>query len=267
MSNEYSITFNFLLYFNVDLSYTLQTLNPKQRQSFTMLNLYKNLIADLWDFIYPPTCLLCDERLDHNDHLCSHCHDRFLDSMNITVQKGKKDFQHLTGKIDFSRVITLWDYTEDLEALIHQIKYERGKRLGRFLGDAAGIALNEHVRDWGDGLMIPVPLHKVRRRERGYNQSELLCEGLNTHLGFEICPEVLIRRRKTSSQTFLSAEERQENVRNAFQVRRPKTVEGRRVILVDDVCTTGATINSCASSLLEAGAREVVGLALARPQF
>jgi ComF family protein len=113
--------------------------------------------------------------------------------------------------------------------------------------------------------MLPVPLHKVRLRERGYNQSAWVCAGLSESLGIPILKNGLSRKRYTETQTGKSGEERQKNTEDAFGMKHPERIQDQCVLLVDDVATTGSTINSCAGILKEAGARTVHGITLARP--
>jgi ComF family protein len=105
-------------------------------------------------------------------------------------------------------------------------------------------------------LVIPIPLHPDRLRERGYNQSELLVREIEQELGWEVDSEALVRRRKTRPQIYLNHEERRLNVLGAFEGNRER-VRNRRVLLVDDVCTTGATLEAAARALLDAGALSV----------
>jgi ComF family protein len=224
-------------------------------------------IQSFLDFIYPPVCLLCDTRLEENTSLCPGCLEAFLDSMAVTSQRGRKDFHHLTGDIFFDEVVTFWDYTPETESLIHRVKYQRGKKLGVFLGSMAGRAFQDFFDHGKHDFLLPVPLHRARLRERGYNQSALVCRGMANHIPADVHEDVLRRHRHTATQTHLSAHDRQKNVRDAFAVHKGRLVDGKSILLVDDVVTTGATMNSCAFVLKQAGAHRVVGLALARPQF
>jgi len=110
--------------------------------------------------------------------------------------------------------------------------------------------------------IMPVPLHLSRKRERGYNQSRILAEEISKTVSVPLLEKVLIRKKKTKDQTHLSPEERERNVRGAFVARADSTLRGKKVILVDDVMTTGATLKECARVLKQAGAREVIGVTL-----
>lgn len=229
------------------------------------LNPIKQFINCIIDFIYPKICPLCEMKMEENGHFCPQCMDRLINSMTMTIHKGRQDFHHLEGEIHFDKVFTCWNYTADMEKLIHTVKYQRGKRLGRLLGVKAGEALKRTFEGWNESVMVPVPLHKIRHRERGYNQSEILSRGLAEHIPFPIESKILVRRRKTQSQTLLPIQERQKNVEGAFNVIEPHFFKGKRILLVDDVCTSGSTLNSCAYSLKNAGVKGIVCVALARP--
>jgi ComF family protein len=169
-------------------------------------------------------------------------------------------------------------YSGRLRAAILMMKFQGRERLGRRLG-----ALLESKWDWlkenspGETpVLVPVPLHVSRQRKRGFNQAELLAAGLRRALekrrdgrSVRLESRALRRTRPTMSQTGLSLHQRKENVRGVFSVAVPERIEGRVVVLVDDVMTTGATVSACAGALRRAGARKVLALTLARatPQF
>jgi ComF family protein len=155
----------------------------------------------------------------------------------------------------------LFSFEGALRRAMHQLKYQGEIGLGDSLA-ALMIPFVEKL-DWEVELLVPVPLGKKRKEERGYNQVGLLARPLSLAMGWKYRPRALSRTRETRSQVGLSAEERRENMRDAFTAR-VKSVQGRRVLVMDDVATTGATLDSCARALLEAGAREVYALTLAR---
>lgn len=90
----------------------------------------REIFESLLDFVYPPTCLLCETRLEEEAHLCAACWETLADSLNPRVQKGREDFRHFTGTIFFDAVVTCWEYTPSVETIIHRLKYERGRKLG-----------------------------------------------------------------------------------------------------------------------------------------
>jgi ComF family protein len=146
---------------------------------------------------------------------------------------------------------------------VAELKY-RGRR--RIAGRLAKLLLEraEVEELLRGGVLVPVPLHPHRRAERGYNQAELLARAIATRSTAPLATGLLTRRRDTPRQTGLPAAQRRRNVSGAFVVTRPERVRGRVLVLVDDVCTTGATLRACAEALRQAGASEVRVLTLAR---
>jgi ComF family protein len=221
--------------------------------------------SGLLDFIYPPICPLCSRPIDHDGPVCSSCQDNLLEDFRVTSYGEESHFKYLKEKICFNEVIACWTFTPQVEALIHIVTYQQGRILGRYLGRIMGEGIREQFPDSSGRVIVPVPLYPVRRRERGYNQSELLSRGIAEIIPMPIDTNVLIRKKQTQTQTLLSAKERQENVRDAFLIRNGESVVKRHVILLDDIVTTGATMQQCAKLLILAGAASVTGLALARP--
>lgn len=169
-------------------------------------------------------------------------------------------------------------YGGKLRLVVLRLKFAGDERLGVRLGELLGPTWNS-LPQLGEPLpriIVPVPLHPARQRERGFNQSELLAAGLVRALERQsggaaprVAHECLRRKRATPPQTGLTVAARRENLRGAFEVVKPEEVRGRCVVLVDDVMTTGATLSACARALNRAGAAEVLGITLARatPQF
>jgi ComF family protein len=178
-------------------------------------------------------------------------------------------------EFDFARSYGI--YSETLRSAILLLKFTRRERLGLQLGKLLAPLWSAHLefRELEDPVLVPVPLHRARQRERGFNQAEALAQGLVRVLRgrAKIVPRIetrcLERARPTVPQTGLSFKARQENVRGVFKVTSSRSVSGRDVVLADDVMTTGATLSSCASALKSAKARRVYAVTLARatPQF
>jgi len=148
--------------------------------------------------------------------------------------------------------------------VLHQLKYAGRRRAAGRLAEALLEEPAVRALVSTSDVLVPVPLHPRRLRERGFNQSALLAREIARRAGKAACPDALARRLDTVPQAGLSAAARRRNVRDAFAVRRRAAVAGRTVVLVDDVLTTGATALACAARLHDAGAREVRLLTVAR---
>lgn len=175
----------------------------------------------------------------------------------------------LTNPPDFGRARAVGLYEGSLRRLIHGVKY--GGRIGmaRPLGRLLLTAFQAHWPSDGDGIdrVVPVPLHARRMRSRGFNQAHILVRDwplLGAFDELEVLPRALIRSRHTVSQVGLSRRQRRQNVKNAFTATDPENIQGKRVLLVDDVLTTGATVEECVRVLRRAGAKGVDVLTLAR---
>ena len=169
---------------------------------------------------------------------------------------------------EFERAVSFGEYRDGLRGLVHLLKYENVISAQAPLGRMLAEAVSELSPAFGSSrlLLLPVPLHKNRRSSRGFNQAELIVRAARKHLPpeLELATTVLIRQRETISQVGLSREERIENMRGAFRVSDAARVRGRRVIVVDDVMTTGTTLSECARVLKQAGADKVWAATVAR---
>jgi ComF family protein len=171
-------------------------------------------------------------------------------------------FEKLTGDGICGALVSSFVFEEKgaLQTMIHHLKYSGHRSLGTTLGRALGERfLHEHPVESLAGV-IPVPLHPVKQRERGYNQAAVIAEGFTAITGLRVNTDLLLRSRFGRSQTTLSRQERMENVRDAFTVDPGwrSRIGGMTFVLVDDVVTTGATIRECAGALVSLGANPVV---------
>jgi ComF family protein len=154
-------------------------------------------------------------------------------------------------------------FAHPLRDAIHELKYNNGRSLARPLG-ARMVAAWQQSRFTAD-LIVPVPLHPARLAERGYNQSALLARVLSQQVGVPIAEKAIVRRKATLQQSKLSATERRENVKDAFASR--GDLPGQSIVLIDDVCTTGSTLEACAEALRDSGAASVWAFTLARARW
>lgn len=157
-------------------------------------------------------------------------------------------------------------YREPLRACIHALKYDGNTRLAGPLG----LLLAQAYTRYGikADTIIPVPLHSERQQQRGYNHASLLAAECSARVGVPVHDTILVRHRATMAQVDVSPKERHQNVAGAFHCASrfaTGALKGRRIIIIDDVCTTGATLEACAVPLFAAGAKSVWGLVLARP--
>jgi len=193
-----------------------------------------------------PACLCCGRFFEGagGDHLCGRCLDR-VPPFSLHRSCGR--------------------YDGALKDVILLFKYGRVPVLARPLARFAGEGLAGEEGLWqGADLLVPVPLHPKRKRERGFNQSERLARELARIRGLGVLEKCLVKVRPTPPQTSLEGAGREANVRGAYTVRRPGLTRGKTLILVDDVFTTGSTLRECGLALKGAGAREVRALTLAQ---
>ena len=237
----------------------------------------KEILTGITDLIFPPRCITCDNPLERHVSLpfCPSCLDgiRFIRSplcpccgipFPVTVGEDHLCGDCLTEKKPYAVARSVGRYEETLLTAIHRFKY-RGRAgigviLGGIMADFAGMIWDMKVFE----RIVPVPLHRKRLRERGFNQAVILARELVKR--FDIPLDFMSLRREvfTPPQVGLGREERSANVHGAFSARHPERIAGRRILLVDDVYTTGSTLAECSRILLRAEAESVAVLTLAR---
>jgi ComF family protein len=232
------------------------------------------------DLLFPPLCPLCQERLGEGrrDPLCGGCWEhldlitppycricgRPFGAFEPSSEEGGRCEECLRRRprFEYARAAAL--YKETVREAIHAFKFHGKRAIAKPLGDLMALAGEKAGLAESTDCLVPVPLHPRREVERGFNQSSLLARRLGRKWQRPVIEGALRRARTTRPQTELEAGERRKNVRGAFALRRLELIAGRRVLLIDDVLTTGATVSECARVLLEGGARSVGVLTLAR---
>ncbi len=209
------------------------------------------MLQALQAWLFRPQCAACAELAD--GPLCGACAETLLEADEVSPARAAP----------LARIVAPWCFGGQLASAIRRLKFTGATHVARTVAPLWAPVLAAAVEETG-GIVVPVPLHWRRRWQRGFDQSWLLATHACAYAGLARPVNVLRRHRGSPAQSTLSAAARGANLVGAFCVRDPRLVDGRTVVLVDDVVTTGATLSAAAVPLLAAGAREVVGITLAR---
>ena len=217
------------------------------------MNFARTYLHDFVSLLFPELCAACRESLMANEEIiCMDC--RFnLPYTNFHLLADNIVAQQFWGKINVEAAFALFYFTKGgkVQNLLHQLKYNGQQEVGKLMGKMAGEQLLKNEVFKSVDYIIPVPLHKKRLRERGYNQSTCFAEGLAGKLNTVVEENNLIRQRATSTQTRKSRFARFENMQEVFAVLDPEKLANKHVLLVDDVITTGSTLEACGAELLK----------------
>lgn len=219
----------------------------------------KQLLQDSIHFIFPPTGIISDKRLPENNS-----NKYILDDILLSLDRvTPPDFSALETKVNADEVFTLYTLYpgSPMESIVHHIKYSGMRNLGKFMGTLIGQEMKITPYDY----IIPVPLHKVRIRERHYNQSDYIAEGISDKIEVPALHGAVSRIRYTKTQTHLTRAERIKNVKGAFEINNEykEKLKGKNLIVLDDVITTGSTINEVIRILKENGCGKILAVCLA----
>ena len=227
--------------------------------------MFAEILKDFFNLLYPPLCAACRSVLVKQEkHICTGCLYN-LPKTNFHLDKDNSMAQLFWGRVRIESASAFYYFEKGSKCrkILHQIKYMGKKELALFLGRIYGKELFMAGKFNDTDLIIPVPLHYIREKKRGFNQSEWFARGVAHGMQIKIDKDILIRCIGTETQTKKTRIERWENVENSFLVRYPEKIENKHILLVDDVVTTGATIESCASVLLNSAGVRVSILTLA----
>lgn len=220
------------------------------------VKLFSGYIKDLVLLAFPDNCLVCNMPMVAPEHdVCFSCLDALPETGFHKIEINPVA-QQFWGRLPIEHAAA-WLYVRDAnitQKMIHMLKYRKKKSIGILLGHKYGKLLSEENNLFNKfDLIVPVPLHPVRLKQRGYNQCDYFAKGLSQSLNIPFDPGVLIRVRENISQTKKNRYERWQNVDGIFELAKPEKAAGKHILLVDDVVTTGATLESCAAALLKAG--------------
>ncbi len=207
----------------------------------------KDFLSDIASLIYPRVCVACDGSLfKHEQHICNTCYVT-LPKTNYHLQKDNPLQRVFYGRVDVTLASSFLFFHKKgmVQKMLHALKYKGKPEVAQLLGKWYGEDLKQNNTLPAFDYIIPVPLHKKRQQKRGYNQSEYFANGLNEVLDIPVITHVLTKKHFTETQTHKTREERAENILQSFAVEHAEVIYNKNVLLVDDVITTGATLEAC----------------------
>jgi ComF family protein len=219
------------------------------------LLLQKTIFKDLFHLFYPHVCTGCGSDIIQDDNLlCLHCisqlpYTNFEKHVNNLIEKifiGRLSLVNAMSEFYFAKGALI-------QTLIHELKYKGNKEMGLYLGKLMARSLTESNRFNGIDTLIPLPLFAEKEFKRGYNQATILCNGISEVMNIPVLTTAVARKKFTETQTKKHRTERWENVEESFAVINPAQLKNKHVLLVDDVITTGATLEACGAAILKNG--------------
>lgn len=224
-----------------------------------------SLWQDFISLIYPRSCICCDKLLFKSEEfICNQCF------INLPQSKFESENESELDKLFYGRVpiqkagaFLLFEKSGKVQRILHAIKYNGNKQLAYRVGQWYGDKLKEYPAFAKAQGIIPVPLHSKKKKQRGFNQSEEFANGISNALGIPVIKDCLVRTEYTSTQTKKSKAARWENVKDKFELLHPELVSNKTLVLVDDVITTGATLDACYQALSKAENIKLNALSLA----
>jgi ComF family protein len=217
------------------------------------------------DLIFPRICAGCQQPLQHKEEvICTDC--RFeLPFTNSHLQEDEKLNKRFMGKVKLEHSLAYLKFVKGgkVQRMMHELKYKGNVEVGELLGRMYGSELKENGFSDKFDVILPVPLHSNRLIIRGYNQSDSLAKGLSESLQIEWRNDVLKRGIETETQISKTRLERYENMKDVFFVNKPEGLSERKIVIVDDTLTTGATLESCVLALNDVGVKNVSIIAFA----
>ncbi len=234
-----------------------------------------DFVRSIASLLYPPACTICSAPVEPGEHLCVECESKVSRIVPPFCEKCSEPFDGAITtafacancahrKLHFEAAVSAYRARGIVRHVMLNFKYGRQIHLRHLVARWLVAAFDdERIRDRQFDAIVPVPLHPARQRERGFNQAALLAEWLSTHLSVPLRP-ALERIHYTTTQTAFDRAERMRNLRGAFRLRKKADVRHLRVLLIDDVLTTGSTLSECARILKQSGAQSVFAATAAR---
>ncbi len=214
-------------------------------------------VKDIWQsfvtLVYPRSCCGCAGVLvTGEEHLCGFCRVE-MPRTDFYLHRENQLTRRFWGRVPIQTGTSLYYFQKGgrVQRVVHQFKYRGNIALGVFLGRLLGLSLNKSDAYGGLDMIIPVPLHPARERSRGFNQSEVICRGISEAMNIPHVAGLLVREEETETQTRKDRFRRWENVSEVFKTPDVDALRNKNILLVDDVVTTGATLEACVQALLE----------------
>ncbi|MFH1320343.1 MAG: ComF family protein [Bacteroidota bacterium] len=211
------------------------------------------MLRDFISLIYPHICMSCGKSLFRKEAcICTYC-KYHLPRTNFHLVEENPISRLFWGKVNINTAASYYHFNKGskVQRLIHRFKYNGQKEIGIAIGEFYGNELRDSPLFNNIDTIIPVPLHQNKKRKRGYNQSEFFAGGLAKSMGVKLDSEILFRSFDSKTQTRKTRFERWRNVEAIFQLKEKDSLKGKHILLVDDVLTTGSTLEACAHALLE----------------
>jgi competence protein ComFC len=268
LSGEEAVVISFLT--SVIISVILSSMIKAQE-------LLKDAAMAFLNIIYPKKCQGCNSPLDYKNrfYLCKHCLGKItINKAPFCIRCGSPLYgpaalralcgKCISAKYNFDRAFSCCNYEGLIKELIHKFKYQRKRFLIHLFDELLSNFAKEYIDMAAIDMLVPVPLHRGRLQERGFDQSLLLSKTLSKKFSLPIFYNILMRKIDTLQQTRLDKRQRLNNIKGAFFIKDKNAFQGKRVLLIDDVFTTAATANECSGMLKSSGVKSVYLLTLAR---
>lgn len=213
----------------------------------------KNIFSSTLHLFYPHICTGCgSDILGEDNRLCLKCiHD--LPHTGFANIPGNPVEKHFWGRVPIAEAYSQFYFSKEflIQHLIHQLKYKGDTKIGFYLGELMGKTILNSNRFTSIDALIPLPLYADKEHKRGYNQAAVICNGMSSVMNIPVINNAVIRKHATETQTRKHRTERWENVKGSFKVVKEDVLKNKHLLLVDDVVTTGATLEACGSVLLQ----------------